>query len=199
MTLRSFTLLEILVVIVMLGILAGVILPRTAGFGAARARQEAMAVRDLLTQAAERGALRHESVAVQYDAEAARLTMLVQREQVLNGQTVVQWRPDVLAPGVQLELLRVGSGTLGTRSLDTAGFIVDVAGAGLGEGRPMIAFVLVPSEEGAGRNAGTWRVELPENAAASVAEQVEPSRAGRALRESRLVDLDAQGRSFDPW
>jgi prepilin-type N-terminal cleavage/methylation domain-containing protein len=197
---RAFTLLEVIVVVILLGVLAGVLLPRLGGNSSRAARLEAMALRDLLTVAAERDALSGSSVAIEYDAKDERFSLLTLREVSEKDGVTVQWRADPLVVPVQLSVLRLISAETDVQPLDDrSGFILDLAGAGLGGGgaggiRPPLTMLLAQRDLRGDASGARWRIELPSDAGAALAMD-----AARPAHATRVIDLDATGRSDDPW
>jgi prepilin-type N-terminal cleavage/methylation domain-containing protein len=200
---RAFTLIEVIVVIILLGVLAGVLLPRLGLNTSRAARTEAMALRDMLTVAAERDALAGASVALEYDAKEERFNLLTLRQVDDRDAVTAQWRPDPLVTPVQMSLLAVRSAEADAKPLDIRrGFILDMAGDGLAGGgmggiRPSITIVLVPramSNDARGVSASQWRIELAPESGAAVA-----TSGDHPASPTRVIDLDATGRSEDPW
>src|SRR5215510_3248159 len=73
----AFTLIEMIVVIIIVGVLAGVLLPQALSNTGRRAETEAQNVQRLISIAAERESLSPEPVAVEYDETSATLRILV--------------------------------------------------------------------------------------------------------------------------
>ncbi len=119
---RAFTLVEIIVVIVMLGILAGLVVPRMMNTADRQADAEARAVERLVSIAAERVGVAGEAVAIEFDsggdaaaAPGGKLSVLVQRTRAgapgkagaASGGEPTPWRVDGLIEPVTLSAARM--------------------------------------------------------------------------------------------
>src|SRR5262245_32959534 len=100
---RAFTMIELVVVIILIGVLGMVIAPRILDTGSRSVEIEARAVRTLLSAAAQRDALSNQSLAIVYDPEERSLTMFIQREsQSDTAGQVAQWEAAVLVQPVHI-------------------------------------------------------------------------------------------------
>ncbi|MFN7021025.1 MAG: type II secretion system protein [Phycisphaerales bacterium] len=206
----AFTLVEMIVVIIILGVMAGVALPRLLGNDSRRVETEVQAVQRLLTIAAERGAFIPEPVAVDYDSASSTFRLMVQRRGAAFSSSRAggggsnarpgarEWTTDALVQPVEL------SGTIATnawtdgRPLPARGWRVVFMPA---EPRPALAIQLRPRSGGANSSgqADAWQVTLgPDEPAASRASPA-GSAAGVPLAASRAIDLDAAGKGEKPW
>lgn len=204
---RAFTLVEIIVVLVLISILAGVIVPRLAGGSARRVEQEARAVQRLLSTFAEREALgpSTQGLALQFDASAGeggggRLEFFVRRVSpgaaAAGANAGVDPRPefvrDTLVPVVELVDARLAAGLEDGRPLDARRWRISLSPGGP---RPAIALVLAPAS-GVGPS---WQVSLASDASTATRRALPPGSTTPAADLPRSIDLDASGKGEEPW
>jgi prepilin-type N-terminal cleavage/methylation domain-containing protein len=114
--LPAFTLIELVVVIVLLAIFAAAVAPRFLSLGSRRAESEVQAVASLISAAAMRDVLTSQPIALSFDAETARLSMLC--VQAASADAVGLWKQDPIVAPITLSEARIVSIQSGVRTLD---------------------------------------------------------------------------------
>lgn len=202
LTVRAFTLVEMIVVIIILAVLASVIAPRLSGQSERAAEGEAAAVQRLLTAAAERAALTGgQGVGIEYvRGERAATISIVQRQTAPAGaaqRSDPGWRPDALAAPVELTHLELKHAAADGRRLDASRWLVPMGGA---QARPGLGLSLAPRDS-SGRFG--FHIELTPDATVATRRAVSASEAGGPARllltPDRMIDLDATGRGDSTW
>jgi type II secretory pathway pseudopilin PulG len=176
----------VIVVVVILVVLAAAVGPRLAAMGGREVKASALAVGDLVSVAARRDALTSQRVALEYDAEAARLVLMTMETRGGDASaSVADWREDRLMPRVELGGTKLEALADGV-SLAAKGWRVEFP---QGSRRPSLEILLSDA-----KGKEHWRVELPSSAAHAAVS------AGNALGLSdQAVDLDAAGGGTSPW
>lgn len=203
----AFTLMEAVVVIVIIGILASVMVPRVLSAGQRQAELEAKAVRNLLTVAADKATVMHRPVAIDYveattgtNGHGARLSIWVQREDNKAaadavGSARVKWEQDRMSEMVELTRLRVA------QALEDGGVM---AGGKWrvsftpGHPRAALELRLEPISQ---RDGPVWTVALkPDDTAASLGSGADAKGATpSAAVPARTIDLDDAGQGDAKW
>lgn len=186
---RAFSLIEVVVVCVLLGILAGLALPRFSNVNGRRAEASVREFAELMSSAATRDQLTGQAVALDFDGANGRLRLFVP-EAVEAGKTrsmeEAAWIPDPLSRAVELDGARVVSVVQDFEELDASRWRITFPRT---EPRPR---VVVTIEQDNGEQQ--WAVVLtPTGTRARVAD---PSMASQ---DSDSVDLDATGRATRAW
>jgi prepilin-type N-terminal cleavage/methylation domain-containing protein len=175
----GFTIVEMVVVIVILGVLAVAVGPRVRAFFGRETRGRAEAVSEVLSAAARRDALTSQRVGVEYDAESGRMRVMVFGEQ--------GWREDRLSAQAIVAPARVERVQVDTSLLDPERWRVEFP---RNEPRPPLRVVI--SDTG---GKETYTVLLPGRAQRAIV-----ARTGEAVEESdEVIDLDAIGRGDQAW
>ncbi|HMN42225.1 MAG TPA: prepilin-type N-terminal cleavage/methylation domain-containing protein [Phycisphaerales bacterium] len=203
---RAFTLAEIIVVVVIIGILAGVMAPRMISIGPRQAEQEAKAVRSLLTVAADKASVMHRTVAVDYaeattgtNARGASLTIWVRREDPKAapdavGAARVTWEQDRMSQVVELTRLRVAQALEDGSVLSGGKWRVVFT-----PGHPRAAMEL-RLEPISSRDGPVWTVALgPDDTAATLGVEGEAPGAAGTGASARTIDLDDAGKGDAKW
>jgi prepilin-type N-terminal cleavage/methylation domain-containing protein len=191
---RAFTLIELIVVIILVGVLLGLIAPRMIDSGRRQAEFESAEITRLLGVAARRAALSGEIVAVEYDGSAPRLALVALRETQTSRGVRRTWVEDPLVPAVELTHVDILTASADGQTIGTAGskWWVDFNPS---EPRPAL-WLLVgrPRSD----SSAQWQVELlPEETSASRRPTSMPSRASAA--GALRVDLDAINQGERAW
>ena len=195
---RAFSLIELVVVVIMLGIFAGVTLPRLVGGRARQGELEAKRVAGLLTALAQREALSGRAVALSYNAAAAELAVLVRVEATgvgTDAPTTGGWvSPPLLTP-VRLSTLQLSRLLVDGAAYPSGSFRVEVPG---GRVRPMLDVLLELNGAQAGERSAAWQATLdPSRPGASVRALGDSGAFNATVPES--IDLDAAGRRTNSW
>jgi prepilin-type N-terminal cleavage/methylation domain-containing protein len=185
---RAFTLIELVVVIVILGIAAAAIAPRFVGGTARSAEVSALAVRDVISAVATRSVLTGRLVAVAYDSSrgiAEAQTWLTTGAP--NDWTApAQWAPDPLTPPAGLNEAKVTSVRADGLTLDPSHWRVEFDP---GVRRPALSVWIAQT---GGKRA--WRIDL-----AAGAMRAEIGSSDRPENAATVIDLDAAGRAEEAW
>lgn len=191
----GFTMVELIVSIVVIGVLAAVVTPRLLITDERRARTEARDVAAMLSLIAQRTEMGGHHMALTYERErgALRLEALRTRGERTNfrERAAREWGRDLLAPDVVLEIVRIEEARFDGRPADDrdewrAEFAPSVP-------RPHVELVLSVGDTRAAR----WVVELLPYSMESRLLDAQ----SMAAREGglRAVDLDAMGMSEVAW
>lgn len=180
----GFTLIELIVVVVLLGIMAAIITPRLFESASRRAGACARELTTLLSVAAHRDSLGADRLALEYDAPARTLRMLMLR----SGDGEAQWRVDPLVSEVVIPADATLAAFADGRALDASAWRIAMPPT---EPRPTIELRLSL----AGARSEGWAITL--FSAASSANLQAPGAAARAALTS--IDLDAAGVGNMPW
>ena len=185
-TRRAFTLIELIVVVVVLGIAAAAIVPKFTGTARQEADNAVDQVAELLRLFAYRQSLSAQQVALWRDGNDGRIHLLVMDSDPADPEALPAWRPDRFAAPVSLptgvELVEIQSND---QRVDPAEWtIASVPG---GE-RPKIAIRIV----GMGVDS---TVALPQGSPSVV--RVDADKPAPFAREP--IDLSRAGRDFEPW
>ncbi|MGH7131202.1 MAG: type II secretion system protein [Phycisphaerales bacterium] len=194
----AFTMVEILVVLVIIGILAGLVIPRLFNSGDRQASLESQAVAALLTAAAQRDSLSSQPLALAFDPERNRLSL-----EVLStgeeGDAAAEWIPAPLIPPVILtsaelrEALSDGHAVAASKEASSAAkSAVWRIELGQAQQRPTITLVLGHGEDRA------WQLDLLPGELAARRREI-PATSGPVTPDTRSEDLDATGRREQPW
>ncbi len=183
---RGFTLIELAVVLVIVGIVAGLTLPPMLTSDRRKAESVSRAVAALLTAAAQRDALGGERRLIEHDPESGILRLRVHRSIGAGRDAEAAWRDDPFVPRVRLDPCVIRSARVGTARFAAEPFVIALAP---GTPRPDIEMTL------AGPAGRTWTASLP-------AWRATTSLAGPGSDPpplARPIDLDAAGRSDMTW
>lgn len=199
-TRRAFTMIEILVVLVIIGILAALVVPRLFNSGEKQAAVESKALAALLTAAAQRDALSSQPLALAYDPEHRQFSLEILA--TAEGETdsaAPSWTPAPLIPAVILTQLDVTEALADGRAMTTpAGASTAAQSAvwrielGRGEQRPQVTIVLSHGE------SRRWQLDLLPGELAARSREI-PATSSPLAPDTRAEDLDATGRREQPW
>jgi prepilin-type N-terminal cleavage/methylation domain-containing protein len=197
----AFTLLEIIVCIVILGLIATAIVPRVLNVGRRQADLEAGRVQRLLSVVAEKCSVWNEAVAVDYSADKSQLSVWTRRADTkagadATGSARVKWEMDGLVEPVVLDRLRLAQAAQDGQILPGGKWRVAFIP---GQPRPELTFQLEPKAE---QDGPRWMVTLAPDQATAVRSAGEDSLHSGKLpmgAESRSIDLDDAGKGQTPW
>jgi prepilin-type N-terminal cleavage/methylation domain-containing protein len=201
----GFTLVELIVVIIILGVMAGMIVPRTLNVGARQTDVEARSAQQLLTVAAERDTLSVEPQAIEYDEASNELRLLVRRAgtavTLSRNDSADAWRPDPLLLPVVFTSSRLTQAWADGRPLPRNQWRVVFSPS---QPRPSIVLQIERrsdrSEARSSSEPGSaWQVGLAPDAPSASRSPVQSGQGFASLVNSRSIDLDAAGRGEKPW
>lgn len=187
----AFSMIELVVVVVILGVIAGAIVPRFFGNDMRAAENEVRAVKDFFDVVASRSALSSQGLAVSYDASQKKLELFGLRAKGNAGDFSAQrdFLPDLMTLPVRLTETKVSSMTAGGRTVDPSKGWVEFAA---GTARPTVVMVMTFG------TAMAWRVELPGDESQALLTRTDVKDTGEPSM-SRAVDLDNSGGTQTPW
>ena len=197
---HGFTLVEAIVVVILLGVVAGMTAPRLFRNELRRAEGAVESVAGVLGVVAQREAIGTVRMALVYDEarRSIRLERLAMptdddgRMLELSRRDEGEWRSDPLAPLVPLGPVRIDALRVDGESLDEDEWRIEFTP---GEARPLVEMDLIAIIDGRER---TWGVELlPYAVEATITETTDD--AGRTAEALRSIDLDGAGLSEVPW
>lgn len=188
-TRSAFTIIEVIVVVIMIAVLAGVIVPRLGGGAAREAGREAEAVAALITDAAQAAELSPTPIAVRFTKDTGRFETLGASAVGAEWTPRSPQRPVDLSASVLTSAMVDGS----PRPLEREVLIEWLPGSV----RPSISLVMQIAGE-ASADARAWQVDLgPGARLARVRGLMSASAAVPPADES--IDLDAGGQRSTPW
>jgi prepilin-type N-terminal cleavage/methylation domain-containing protein len=183
---RAFTIIELIVVVVLLGVAATMIVPRVTDTAGRRVRASAERVSETLSALARRDAMLSQPLALTFDRENARLRVLALFRDAQRD--TVAWREDGFLPDATLEDAVLVSVQSDGAELDATNLRVEFDQY---QPRPALRVVLSDAK---GNNL--WSVEL-----ASASQQADVT-AGDIRRQpgaTRVIDLDEEGKERVAW
>jgi prepilin-type N-terminal cleavage/methylation domain-containing protein len=183
---RAFTLIEVVIVVLIISLMAGLIIPRLGGVGR-RAEQLAVdRVADLLAAFSYRDSLASGSTAIEYSANQGSLTLLTLRRPPETPEDPPIWMRDVLAPVIRIPDTIVMNAYEDGAILPNGDWslITNLDGT-----RPKIEIELSGSTVNATVMLDPW-AQTP-----AVVDENNP--APTTLLDA--IDLDAVGQDKDPW
>ncbi len=188
---RAFTLVELVVVLIILAILAGVIAPRLLSGSSRTAEADVRRAAELVSTAGRRDSLTSQQLAIDYDGASSTLRLLVLRlpsaVDAARGAPA-EWVDDPLAMRVELKDVKLLSATTDGAELDPRKFRVEFKQAAV---RPSLVMVFGPSED-----RPAWTVSLTPGAYRA---QVISGEDRFADVDQTTIDLDLAGKSEEPW
>lgn len=176
---RAFTLVELLVTIVIVGLILGLTVPRVASLSGRRVAADAQGVADLLSLAAGRASIGSQPLRVRVDSDRVQVE---RRELERSGsRDLWVWRRDPFMPAASLERASVASVFVDGRAVDGRPWVVE-----LGERRGL-EIVLDGGD-------GPVSVTLMPGALRAVVVE-----GARLIDPPGRIDLDANGMESTAW
>ena len=198
---RAFTLVEIIVVLIIIGIVAGVVVPRFVGNSLRAALVESQSVQRFLSTAAEKSVLSGQAVTISYNSNTKRFSLLAMRPTVASPTTSAAdsavandsaaWRPDPLVDPVELSLNTLKQVLVDGRKMPSGQWQVPFIP---GQARPDIRIVLQPLSAPAGSEINVALTPEATSATRTGFGIIQPAGTG-----PRVVDLDDSGRGDRSW
>lgn len=197
MTRPAFTLIELIVVMILIGIVAGTVAPRMAGMSRRRAQAEAQDVADLLQSAAQRQGVSRRGCAIDWDEERGTL-LLTTRSATVRRRSVTRsevFEEDLLTRPVYLNDLAIEDITLDSASpaSDDAWRIVFEPGGQ----RPEVRLTL--RGDAAATESLRWLITVPPMGTRVALERLAEGARATATTTEPYLDLDALGMGEQPW
>ncbi len=186
----AFTLVELTVVIVILGVIAGLVGPRMVRRDSRQADQTVGRVASLLDSAARRVAMSSDPVQIEFDDEAREIRVLSRvRDEGFrqSWDRRERWHVDPLIPPVALGEVQVGEVMLGYRRIRDKAWRIQFGGAG---GTPSVSIDFRTDSP-----AREWKVVLDGASGRAVAGSLKDF----ATMAPTFVDLDDAGKRRAPW
>lgn len=188
----AFTMIEMIVVVVLIGIIGAMVVPRALRSERRLAERECEDVRRLLSVAAGRSTLSGQGVLVTFDARDKTISVFVLSKVDTSDGAKNAWQRDPLIPAVELQSLTFRRGTADQQGLNASGWSAVFPTA---EPRPMLWLVFAPASD---PEAMGWQIELmPDETGASKRQMTERSRAAAA--GLFRIDLDATNQGERAW
>jgi type II secretory pathway pseudopilin PulG len=180
----GFSVIEVIVVVVLLTVIAGVMAPRLSAFMGRQVRADAQAAGDLLSVAARRDVLTSQQIAVEFDAKTSRLRLMTLRIDADGGG---EWVEDSLAPPVRFNEAVLEAMSVDGVAMDPTAWRVEFP---QGSRRPSLDLKLA-----APKGSERWRVALPTGAAQAIVRSGEDPIAV----VDGTIDLDDAGQGTSTW
>jgi len=195
---RAFSLIELLVVVAMLGVAAGLLVPRLAPSRSGSFETEVDAIASVLTAVAQRDAVSSQRLAIEYNPEENELSVLVfQKDPGARNEEDSAWRRDPFLGTLRLGGAEIDRAIVGGARFDEEAFRIDLAP---GTPREDITLIVVP-RGGSVFGELVYRVELPSysvDARAMRARSGGEALGGQSTGPVR-VDLDESGLTEEAW
>lgn len=186
---RAFTIIEVLTIVVVLGVLAGITLPRLFGNESRLAGRELQSVEDLLSAAATREAFSSTPVALEYADATLKLVMLRAPEDFTPWSGDGTWVDDPLARRVTFSHLQLSTASASGLTLAPDEWRIDLTTL---EARPAVALGVTDG------NGNDWVIYLAPDADQARTMTLDAASTLDML-EQTAIDLDLSGREEDPW
>lgn len=189
----AFTLIEIIVVVVIIGVLAGLTIPRFVNTADRQADMEAKAVKRILSIAAEKSVMLTQPIAIDFDKSTSELSVLVRRPRTsatTDTPGLPEWRRDSLVEPVVLDRLTLQQATADGQNMDTTRWRLTFSGA---DARPEVRLTFKQKSS----ESRSFVVTLPATGAAALQQDAQ----GTLSADSglRVIDLDDAGKGTKAW
>lgn len=204
----GFTLVELIVVIVVLGVMTGLIVPRFTSNDRRRAEAEVRALAGMLTVVAQRDALGNHQMALDFQSLRSSVRLDTRRRAGATdrrggaaraGAELGQWRPDPLVSEVVLDTAQHVETRFDGKPADERAWRIEFAPGSSGVARPLIEIVLAQRTTSRTQAQPAWIVELLPSAPEARIITADPRTGAPIGRAPGSVDLDRLGRSDVAW
>lgn len=185
---HGFTLIEIICVLAILAVLAGLIVPRITPSPDRAARAEAVELQRMLTAFAQRDIYASDPIALQYDDATSRLSLYALRRNDFSSGGKAAWTEDRIVPAITLETLQIKAIHANGSPIKDRRWRIE-----LSQTFPRPDIVLELSRAGA-PSQNNYIIDLAPRALAA---RLTPG--STPPRDTGYADLDAQGRGEDAW
>lgn len=186
----AFTLIELICVIVILSVIAGMIVPRILNTRARAAENESREVQRLLNVAGEKAALWSLPVAINYADGKLELWTRRADAATADGVAAARWIVDPGAESITLANTRIRLATIDTVALPNSKWRIEFAP---GQPRPAVGIAL----DSVANAAAGWQLALDPEASGASRTPTGTSNGGAAV--ARSIDLDDAGKGTAPW
>lgn len=186
---HGFTLIELVVVLIILGIVSGIIVPRLLSGSSRAAEADVRRVAELVSAAGRRDTMTSQQIAIDYDGTQFSLMVLKMPTAIEAARGVLpQWIRDTLSMPVQLADATLNSVSIDGTELDPKHFRIEFLQRGQ---RPGVVMLF-----GQVRGSASWTVALPAGAFRANVLGGEDRLAGA---DATIIDLDLAGKGEEPW
>lgn len=186
---KGFTLIELMVVLVILGIVAGVIAPRLLSGASRSAEADVRKAAELISAAGRRDTLTSQQLAIDFDGTTFRLMVLHLPSAADAARGLpAEWIRDSLNMPVEIKDAKLVSVSADGAELDPRRFRVEFLQSGV---RPAVLMVFSQLDD-----RSSWTVSLPTGAFRA---RIISGEDRLAALDQTTVDLDLAGRAEEPW
>lgn len=192
----GFTLIEMLVVVILLGLIATLVVPRITGNDRRLAEAKVKEIASMLSVVAQRNAVANEHLALNWSRTSNDLVLQVLRTQGDDTRwSKPRWQTDPLVPAVKLEKVQLAESHFDGSRGDTRQWRLDLTPF---QPRPHIELIF-RTEPGVSPS-GAWLIELLPYAGDAAVTDLGASGSSRGASNAlRSIDLDALGQGESPW
>jgi prepilin-type N-terminal cleavage/methylation domain-containing protein len=186
---RAFTLIELVVVLIILGVVSGIIAPRLLSGSSRAAEADVRKVAELVSAAGRRDTMTSQQIAIDYDGTEFSLLVLRMPTAADAARGIPPtWVRDQLSMPVQLQDAVLSSVSIDGAELDPSRFRIEFLQRGQ---RPSVVMLF-----GQTRGPATWTVSL---STGSFRANVFGGEDRDAAMDVTSIDLDLAGKGEEPW